>query len=254
MNATPRRYEKTHPDAYPTLLKSDHNGLTFGQEVKEKPPAPDVHANGPTASNGQANRPTAPIINVAKPEADPFDVESLRLPQDFESAVGVKKLVKTVPVKKPSKEWFVRTHPDPAYRLQTAVLELKEDREVYLVAPNLWPELASEPTFSPRLLIFSITRHGNVPFIWPIRLPGSNGRIDDWSRSALEAADEAKTRWVRITANFDLQAYDVTVASGQVANPSWPDLTFQEILDVAFRDKRISDWNHPILRRLRGED
>ena len=82
--------------------------------------------------------------DAAKPEADPFDLDSLRLSQDFASAVGVKPLITTVPVKKPSKEWFVRTHPDPAYRLQTAVLELKEDRETYLVSPALWPELADE--------------------------------------------------------------------------------------------------------------
>jgi hypothetical protein len=253
VDTTPKRYQKTHPDAYPTSLTSDQNGLPIAQEATEKPPAPDIQANGPTASNGQANGPTLPRANVAKPEADPFDVKSLRLSQDFESAVGVKKLVKTVPVKKPSKEWFVRTHPDPAYRLQTAVLELKEDRETYLVAPGLWTELVSEPTFSPRLLVTSITRQG-VLFVWPIRIPGSDGRTDEWSKSALAAADEAKTQWVRVTSNMHLGAYDVAVASGQVANPSWPDITFQEIIKIAFRDKMISDWDHPVLRRLRGED
>jgi hypothetical protein len=36
------------------------------------------------------------------PEADPFDLASLRLTQDFAAAVGVKRLLTTVPVKKPS--------------------------------------------------------------------------------------------------------------------------------------------------------
>jgi hypothetical protein len=172
--------------------------------------------------------------------------------QDFASAVGVMRLITTIPVRKPSKEWFVRTHPDPSHRLQTAVVELKEDRETYLVAPGLWPELTSEPTFSPRLLITAINRQG-VLFLWPIRLPGAVGKIDDWSRSALDAADEAKSRWVRVTANMSLQAYELAVASGQVAEPSWPDLTFQEIIKIGFRDKMISDWSHPVLKCLRGE-
>jgi hypothetical protein len=189
---------------------------------------------------------------VAKPEADPFDLASLRLSQDFASAVGVKRLVTTIPVKKPSKEWFVRSHADPAYRLQTAVLELKEDREIYLVTPNLWAGLASEVTFSPRLLVTSINRQG-VLFLWPIRLPGPDGKIDDWSRSALDAAEEAKSRWLRVTSNMSLGAYEVAVASGLAAEPSWPDLTFQEIIKIAFRDKMISDWSHPVLQRLRGE-
>jgi hypothetical protein len=190
--------------------------------------------------------------DVAKPEADPFDLASLRLSQDFASAVGVKRLITTIPVRKPSKEWFIRAHPDPSHRLQTAVLELKEDRETYLVAPGLWPELASEPTFSPRLLIAAINRQG-VLFVWPVKLPGAGGKIDDWSRSALDAADEARSRWVRITANMGLGAYDVAVASGQVAEPEWPGITFQQIIKVAFRDKMISEWSHPVLRRLRGE-
>ena len=69
----------------------------------------------------------------------------------------------------------------------------------------------------------------------------------------MDAANEAKTRWVRTTANMSLGAYDLAVASGQVAEPSWPDITFQEVIKIAFRDKMISDWNHPVLRRLRGE-
>jgi hypothetical protein len=183
---------------------------------------------------------------------DPFDLTRLRIPQDFASAVGVKRLITTVPVRKPSKEWFVRTHPDPAYRIQTAVLELKEDREIYLVAPGLWPELMEESTVSPRLLVTAVNRQG-VLFLWPIRLPRSDGRIDDWSRSSLEAADTARKRWVRITANMSLGAYDVSVGPPGIPDPDWPDISFQEIIKIAFRDKMISEWDHPVLQRLRGE-
>jgi hypothetical protein len=193
-----------------------------------------------------------PAADTPDPPADPFDLDTLRLSQDFGSAVGVKRLITTIPVKKPSREWFVRTHSDPAYWFPTAVLELKEDREVYLVSPSLRPELASETTFSPRLLVTSISRQG-VLFLWPVKLPGPDGKIDAWSRSSLDAADEAKSRWVRVTANLALGAYDVAVASGQVAEPAWPDLTFQQIIKIAFRDRMIDDWNHPVLRRLRGE-
>jgi hypothetical protein len=213
---------------------------------------PDVQANGQPVSDGRAESHPGAVADRMEPDADPYNLESLRLSQDFASAVGVKKLIKTVPVRKPSKEWFVRTHPDPAYRLQTAVLELKEDREVYLVSPPLWPELASEPTFSPRLLIAAMNRQGTL-FLWPIRLPGADGKVDDWSRSALDAAGEAESRWTRMTANMSLQAYDIIVAPGQVAEPVWPDLTFQQIIRIAFRDKMIDTWDHPVLRRLRGE-
>jgi hypothetical protein len=132
-------------------------------------------------------------------------------------------------------------------------LELKEDREVYLVARNLWPALADERTFSPRLLVLAVSRQG-VWFIWPIRLPGPNGKIDSWSRSAMDAANRAMTQWVKVQANTDgLQAYEQTVAPNQHGEPAWPDITFQEIIRIAFRDMVISDWDHPVLKRLRGE-
>jgi hypothetical protein len=185
-------------------------------------------------------------------EADPFDLSRLRLSQDFVAAAGVKKILTTVPTRKPSKEWFVQTHPDPAYRIQTCVVELKEDSETYLVAPELWPELASETTFSPRALITSINRQG-VLFLWPIRLPGADGRHDEWSRSAMEAASLAAGRWVRVVANMGLGAYETYEAAGQWAAPEWPTLPFQQLVKIAFKDRFINTLDHPILKRLRGE-
>jgi hypothetical protein len=185
---------------------------------------------------------------------DPFDPASLRLSQDFAAGMGVKKALLSVPVRKPDKAWFVRVHPNEEYRLQTAVIELKEDRggETYLVAPPLWPELATEATFSPRAFFTAVSRQG-VVFLWPIRLPGADGRVDEWSRTALEAADMAAKGWVRVAANMGLGAYDVFQATGPLPDPDWPDVPFRELLRIAFKDRFISDPNHPVLRRLRGE-
>jgi hypothetical protein len=184
--------------------------------------------------------------------ADPFDISRLRLSQDFVAAAGVKKVLNTVPCRKPSKEWFVQTHPSPAYRIQTCVVELKEDSETYLVDPSLWPDLIGESTFSPRALVTSINRQG-VLFLWPIRLPNPDGRLDEWSRSAMEAATFASNKWVRVQANMSLGAYEVYEAAGQWATPDWPDMPFQNLLKLAFKDRFISTLDHPILKRLRGE-
>jgi hypothetical protein len=47
---------------------------------------------------------------------DPFDPANLRLSQSFVETAGVKKLLSVVPVRKPSPQDFVRTHPSPEYR------------------------------------------------------------------------------------------------------------------------------------------
>ena len=78
-------------------------------------------------------------------KADPFNPAALRLDQSFADSVGVKKRLITVPVRKPNRQDFVRVHPDPAYRLTpAAIIEVKEDREVYLVTPEMAPNLPGE--------------------------------------------------------------------------------------------------------------
>ncbi len=190
-------------------------------------------------------------ISVKQKPADLFaDLSTLRLSQDFAASCGVKKAILTIPVRKPAKEWFIRTSAD--LRIETCVLELKEDRETYLVAPALWSELASESTFGPRAL-FAATNRQAVLFVWPVRLPGPDGKIDEWNRSALEAAAMAESRWVRVASNMALGAYDVFEATADWPEPDWPGLPLNELLRVAFKGRVIETLDHPVLKRLRGE-
>lgn len=181
--------------------------------------------------------------------SNPFDPSRLRLSQNFADAVGVKRALLTIPVRKPGRQDFVRVNPDEGYRLETAVLELKDERETYLVDPGLWAELPGE--IVPKVLFTAQNRQG-VLFLWPIRLPGEDGRHDEWNRSALEAADLAQTQWVRVAANMGLGAYEVYTATGDLPKPEWPETDFREILRVAFKDRFITSMDHPAVRRLRG--
>ena len=90
--------------------------------------------------NGEfANRKGA--LNGAEPAsstipAGSLDFNALRLSQDYAQAAGVEKLLTTVPVRKPNKTEFVRVHPEMHF--DTMLLDLKEDRESYLVSPAFW--------------------------------------------------------------------------------------------------------------------
>ncbi len=182
---------------------------------------------------------------------DIFDLSRLRLSQNFSQTLGVKKALLTVPVRKPDKQEFVRTHQNEEYWFQTAVIELQEERrETYLVDSSLWSAIHGE--IIPKVLITTINRQG-ILTLWPIRLPGEDGRHNQWHKSALEAALLAKTKWVRIMANMSLGAYDVYEAPEGISEPEWPDITFQEIIRIAFKDSYIQDLDHPVLKRLRGE-
>ena len=179
-----------------------------------------------------------------------FDPNTLRLEQNFNELVGVKKEIVTIPVKKPHKQDFVRVRPGEEWLLETAVLELKEDRETYLVDSSLWRELYGE--LIPKVLLTTITRTG-VLFLWPIRLPHEDGRLDPWNTSALEAAERAQKQWVRVTSNMHLGAYEVFTSIKDFPEPEWPELNFNEILKTAFKDNFINSMDHPAIQKLRGE-
>jgi hypothetical protein len=206
-----------------------------------------ILASSPIPTNGHGEPQFA-----RESSPDPFDPARLRLSQDFASTVGVKKALLTVPVRKPDKSWFVQVHPGEAYRIQTAVIELKEDREVYLIDPTLWSELATEATFGARAIFTAVTRQG-VVFLWPIRLPGHDGRLDEWNQSAIEATTIATGKWCRVVANMHLGAYEVFEAGGELAAPAWPEVSFTELLRIAFKGRFVDSLDHPVLRKLRGE-
>ena len=73
-----------------------------------------------------------------------IDLNRLRLSQDFAATTGVKKVITTIPVRKPERQEFIRVHPSEDYRIETAVMELKEERETYLVDADMWHELPGE--------------------------------------------------------------------------------------------------------------
>ena len=188
--------------------------------------------------------------NEDKVSDNPFDPQKLRLSQNYGASAGVKKLTTTIPVRKPGKQDYVRVHPDPTYRIETAVLEIKEEQETFLVAQELWDELPGELT--PKVLFTTINRQ-QVTSLWPIRLPGDDGRIDTWNGRAMEAATFAQKQWVRICSNKSLGAYDVFQATGEIPEPEWPELNLEQILEIAFKGRFIDDFDHPVLKRLRGE-
>ena len=146
-------------------------------------------------------------LNGAEPAsstipAGSLDFNALRLSQDYTQAAGVEKLLTTVPVRKPNKTEFVRVHPQMGF--ETMLLDLKEDRESYLVAPSLLPGVSGLAV--PVSLKLAINR-ASVLFLWPLRLPGEDGRSNVWHESAWEAAGLAVNRWVSMRANMALGAY-----------------------------------------------
>ncbi len=183
------------------------------------------------------------------PAPDPFNPASLRLGQDFARDIGVKKVLTTVPCRKPNRQEFIRVRASEEWRLETGVFEDRVNREIYLVQRDLWAELTGE--VYPVCLFLAVNRQGDV-FLWPVKLPGSDGRSNAWNDSALAAARLAEAKWVRVAANMPGGMYDTFEAAGELSEPTWPEKSFSEILKLCFKDRFIRAADHPAVRALRG--
>ncbi len=174
----------------------------------------------------------------------------LLLTQNFGETLGVKKVLTTVPVGRPSKDRFFRTHPSPSWVFPGWILENKATGETYLVSAQVASALGDQ--VRPVELYAAIDRQNN-PFLIPIPLPGPNGVRNRWHESLAQAVEKAKSVWIRISANKDLGGYDIFEATAKLPDPVWPDITMDELLEVAFKGRVITSLDHPIVQERLGK-
>jgi hypothetical protein len=109
-----------------------------------------------------------------KEESNLSDIENLRLDQSYLDQPAAKRLLITVPVRKPKPQDFVRVHPAPEYRICTALIELEADRECYIIPPKFL-ELFNEGEYYVATLYLAVTRQ-KIVFVWPVKLTAPGGR------------------------------------------------------------------------------
>ena len=91
---------------------------------------------------------------IGSDPSDPFDPKNLRIDPSYLSEPVAKKLLTTVPVRKPHRQDFIRVHPAEDYRFPAALVELHDDRETYLVSRDFSPTLV-KANISSRLSTFT---------------------------------------------------------------------------------------------------
>jgi hypothetical protein len=220
--------------------------LNGSKEPSVPPPSEEADISGVWVDTGDRD----PLLAGNDGDPDPFDPANLRLGQDFTHTAGTKKLLTKVPVRKPHKHDFVRVHRDQNYRLEVALIELGDERDMYILDPSTARAL---PHLWMRAVLFTTINRQGVISLWPVKLPGSDGRINSWHESAREAAEIATEKWVRIEANQSLKGYDIIVAEGELAEPDWGELpVMKQLLAIAFRAKLVDSPQHAVIQRLHG--
>ena len=185
-------------------------------------------------------------VEQAKPEVDSFDPARFRVDPAGANPPGANKVLLRIPVGKPSKDVFFRTHPE--LRFTAAILEMKTERETYLVTPEIASYLPGNVT--PKTLALFTTRAGDLG-LWPV--PVAGGTKSNWTDTAIAADELAQKKWVRMAANMGAGGYDLWTAEFDHM-PVWPDLTLEEIIRLSFGSANvIDDLDHPVIRSLLGK-
>lgn len=178
-----------------------------------------------------------------------YDINALRLPQNFGESLGVRKILTNVAVGKPGGDRFFRVHPAELMKFNALIYEDKASRESYLIAPSVadpFGRLAKAV-----MLHLAVDRRG-TPFLIPVALPSTNGSRNPWHESLDHAVKAAEKNWVRITANMAAGLYDVFVATAELGEPEWPSLSMEALLHIAFRGKIVDSPDHPVIQGLEG--
>ena len=190
------------------------------------------------------------IEETKKKLPNPFDPKSLSVKLTGGENFMVKKVHTVIAVRKPNTKDWVRVHPSEHYRISVAVLEDNDNGITYIATPEIAAEFPAE--FKCVGLHLAVNRQGSS-FLWKHPLIDPEGRDNLWNASHREAVETAKTQWVKMTSNRNLGAYECQIAPSVNAEPQWPELDLQQLLEIAFRGRLIADRDHILLRQLRGE-
>ena len=181
----------------------------------------------------------------------PFNPSRFAMPSTGAEEFGARKIRSVIPVNKPGKMEWVHLLDDEDFLIPgAALLDLQDGGRVYLVVP----EIAAQLDDDVRLFALApvLTRQDKL-FLWPCPIIRPGETPNPWHISHNEAYNAAKSGWIRMKSNRSCGFYDIIEPKSFMPEPDWPDMSFADMLQIAFNDDHIIDRDdHPALRRLKG--
>jgi hypothetical protein len=191
--------------------------------------------------------------NTSSDSLNPYRPEDLWIdPSKIHAAGAVNRPTTTIPIRRPNRHEFFRTHPDEKYWRPVAFIEM--DRTLYAVHPEMIRHLDEADIFYATFCL-AISKSREL-FFWPLK--ESKGRSNMWNESAFQIAKMATTKWVKIRSRLEDGKgggyYEPEIPLADFGDPVWPDLTQKQLYDIAFKGGRIVDRvDHLVIQKLTGQ-
>ena len=180
-----------------------------------------------------------------------FDPSRFAMPSTGAEEFGTRKIRSVIPVNKPGKMEWVHLLDDEDFLIPgAAFLDLQDGGRVYLVVPEIAAQLDDDVRLNK--LAPALTKQDKL-FLWPCPIIRPGETPNPWHSSHNEAYNAAKSGWIRMKSNRSCGFYDIIEPKSFMPEPDWPDMSFADMLQIAFNDDHIIDRDdHPALRRLKG--
>lgn len=205
-----------------------------------------------------------PADDEKKPEAegatgkekkkDPFDPVNVRAKTDYGGKIRAEKKLLGMSCRNPkSKEW-IQVNPSPEYQLQVNLLKMDRGAggsdEVYLIDPDMATTLMEDCYLAN---IFVAVNRQNDAFLWACREPDEDRPLE-WHKTALDAAEQAQSEWIKVRANMGTGRYDIfTIKSlEKQPDPVFPKQSLRELLRLTFREYYIDSPDHIVVKKITG--
>jgi hypothetical protein len=119
-------------------------------------------------------------------------------------------------------------------------------RDPYIVAPAIAKAKEEEDVIRPVLLVRYVTMAGEEG-LWPLKINRSDAKSNPWNTSALNVLDiAAGGKWVRLVSTGNHYRHQVSRKNFEQVPPKFTDRSFDELVDIAYKDKTITTLDHEI--------
>ena len=198
-------------------------------------------------SDEPAPKPDLKIVSNRDPAAIFDDLAALRKASKL--TVKRRTILVNVPIDKPPKDVYFRTHPELHLEDATVIKDEEGTRKVFYF---IVPAMRDHPKLAPRLRYVTImianTWPGDGFLLWPVP---AKPDFPAW-RSEHAAAQLAKTHWTQMVWNMERADFNVETAEKIDKEPTWPKESFEQLLKLGFADRIVDNEDHHYVRRLRG--
>jgi len=155
-----------------------------------------------------------------------------------EIGIGETQVVLQVKFGRPRAQEWVRCHPEPErMKYFNAV------RDLFIVNPRV---LSLVGTQARLYRVRQAITTDNELYLWPAPV---EGRLES-DITHLNAQQAALSQWIRI--EWDGKAFVAVEPQGDMGEPEWPELTFQQVLEMGLAGHLINNADHVLIRRLQG--